>query len=444
MKKLVTIKTLTLLLAMAWVAGCGEAVVVDSEVGYGNGAGVKDDSGWLGTDSYEVGALVTGTVVQAATGDWADLATDQRVQSRLVDLQIKFIKTKAESEGWRLNQLADTVTVRSVRDTPAGVQIEYDAVIDMLGRFNGSLPRLSDLDTPQFTALVPVSPASVSYQDMNACAQADDDHFVRDYNFHYYFKPGKAGCEMPLNESKVQITEVFDRPTTYPEYDQLLQVLNENTLGFTAALVPNRGDHDPSSRFDAHAEMLEMDLNLTGVEMDGGKFVRYSWIENGAGMIIDLYDPTKLQWSSDFAKSFRERLGQYTFVHYNGHSSYGSKHLLDDPNAYTDAYQIISMHSCQSYAYYTRQVFRGKATSSDPSGFAGADVVATGKSSYPSGSPPTVRVLLTNLMRGIQAVKNGNRSSAPSWLKITKQISQSTWGDILYGIAGVRTNAWRP
>ena len=444
MIEFVTLKALTIVFALGLIAGCGEAAIVDSEAGFGSGSGAKNDSGWLGTDSYEVAAVVRGTVMQSATGDWADIATDANLQSRLIDQQLKFVKTTAESHGWRLNQLADTVQVRSVYDTGAGIQIEYEAVIDMLGRFNGSLPRLSELDPRVFAAVVPVAPTNVTYQEMNACAEADGGHSIRDYNFHYYFKPGKADCELAVNESEVEITQVFERPNTYPEYDQLLQVLDGNTLGFATALVPNRGDNDPASRFDAHAKMLENELNLTGVELEDGKFRRYTWIENGVGIIIDLYDPTKLDWSSSFAKRFRDRLSQYTFVHYNGHSSYGSKHLLDDPNSYTDAYQIISMHSCQSYAYYTRQVFRGKATANDPSGFAGADVVATGKSSYPSGSPPTVRVLLTSLMKGIQATKSGNRSAAPSWLEITEQISNATWGDILYGIAGVRTNVWRP
>jgi hypothetical protein len=102
------------------------------------------------------------------------------------------------------------------------------------------------------------------------------------------------------------------------------------------------------------------------------------------------------------------------------------------------------IHSCQSYAYYTRQVFRAKATAEDPSGFALADVIATGKSSYPTGSPPTVRVLLESLMDGMVAIDRGEPKSAPDWLGIAARMKGSTWGDIMYGVAGVRTNEWRP
>ena len=329
------------------------------------------------------------------------------------------------------------------------VTIQYTAVIDMLGRLRpygsgGALPSLSELDSTYFTALVPIVPEGFSYDTMSRCAEVDADHRVRGANFHYYFAPEKSECDLALTEAAVEITEVFERPRTYPEYDKLLQDLGNGQTGFRAALVPNRGDNDPMSRFEAHAGMLERDLNLTGQPSENGDYTRYEWFQNGASMIIDLYDPTKVGYGSGFENSFREKLKDYTLVHYNGHSSYGSKHLLDDPDAYSSDYQIIIMHSCQSYAYYTRQVFRGKATASDPQGFKGADVIATGKSSYPSGAPPTLRVLLTSLMNGMDAVLNDAREDAPDWLTITKGIERATWGDILYGVAGVRNNDWQP
>jgi hypothetical protein len=243
----------------------------------------------------------------------------------------------------------------------------------------------------------------------------------------------------------VEVTDVFDRPRTYPEYDQLMQALPEGGIGFTAALVPNRGDNDPMSRFNSHADMLEQELGLTGELSSDETYQRYVWQKGEIKMIIDLYDPTKAGWGrSGFEAGFRARLKDYTLVHYNGHSSYGSKHLLDDPDAYSDAYQIIVLHSCQSFAYYTRQVFRGKATASDPQGFATADIVATGKSSYPSGAPKTLNVLLSGLMDGMIAIDQGRPKSAPDWITMAEGMKRSTWGDILYGVAGVRDNVWQP
>ena len=420
------------------LAGCADAPM-DTQ----DGTSVKD-SGWLGMDSYEVEAVVRGTVLHTATGDWADLAIDPSVQAKLVDKQVKFIKTTAEADGWRLNQLTDSVAVTKVVEEDGKVYIEYEAVIDMLNHLRGGAPTLSELARPKFDALVPLVPDGFTDEDLATCAKGDADHRVGHHNFHYYFKPDNSDCTLVLNTADVEITRVFDRPKVYPEYDKLLQPMDSGRKGFMAALVPNRGDNDPMSRFDAHALMLTRDLGLEGKEMEGGLYHRYSYVLGDAEIIIDLYDPTQVGWGRGFAENFRDQLSKYTFLHYNGHSNYGNKHLLDDPKAFSQDYQIIMMHSCQSYAYYSRQVFRAKATAADPSGFANADVIATGKSSYPSGSPKTLREIFTSLMIGLDMVLAGQPQDAPDWLTISERMSNSTWGDILYGIAGVRTNTWRP
>ena len=404
----------------------------------------KEDSGWLGADSFEVNATVVAVVQQEVEGAWEELATDETLQATLVDKQLKFIKTSAESYGWRFNQLAQEVVILSLTVEDGIATIEYQATIDMLGRYRGSLPDLEDIDPNVFSAKVPADPVGFRYADIAACSESDGSHSVSDYNFHYYFAPDKDMCALELNVAEVQITEVFDRPIVYPEYDLLMQDMGDGTVGFRAALVPNRGDEDPSSRFNAHATELEHELGLIGEDQEEGLFRRYIYRVDDVKIIIDLYDPTKLDWTNSFASSFRHRLGEYTLIHYNGHSSYGTKHLLDDPESFTDSYQIIVMHSCQSYAYYTRQVFRAKETAEDPTGFALADVVSTGKSSYPSGAPPVIRVLLESLMEGMTAIASGEREQAVDWNTIVERFESETWGDIMYGVAGVRTNTWQP
>ncbi|MFT5434010.1 MAG: hypothetical protein ACI9OJ_004722 [Myxococcota bacterium] len=439
-------------LAVLALCACGSAEVIDTTSEPSTNNGGKADSGWVGADTFEVDAVVRSQVSIAAStfSDWSSIEKDTELQAKLIDLQLKFIKTSAEAEGWRFNQLADSAVIERVETDGDVVTLHYSAIVDMLGRLDRKdPPALEDLDTPRFTALVPATPDGFDGATMRACSKTDAGHSVADYNFHYYFAPETAGCELQTVKAELEITKVFDRPITYPEYDQLLQQIDEKTYGFYAALVPNRGDKDPKSRFDTHAEMLERDLNLTGVDMEDGAFRRYTWqqeVPDGKVivMIIDLYDPSELPWTTDFASSFRERLGAYTLVHYNGHSAYGSKHLLDEPESFTDAYQIITLHSCQSYAYYSRQVFRAKATDADPSGFALADIMATGKSSYPSGAPPTLEVLLSSLFAGMVAIAEGNPEDAPDWITITEAMANSTWGDIMYGMAGVRTNRWQP
>ena len=188
--------------------------------------------------------------------------------------------------------------------------------------------------------------------------------------------------------------------------------------------------------------MLERDLGLTGVSMDGQEYVQYT-MGRVMSIIIDLYDPTILDYRSAFDAYFREKLKSYTLVHYNGHSSYGSKHLLDDPGRS----QMGIRSSCCIPVGPSRTIrdkFFGRRRQSDPQGFALADVVATGKSSYPSGSPKTLRVLISSLFESMEAIDAGRSDEAVDWITIAEGMKGSTWGDILYGIAGVRANTWRP
>ena len=428
---------LYILSVLALTLGCASQLEMD------NGQGTVKDSGWLASDSYEVEAVIRATAVQQDSGQWEGLTMDRALQAKLVDKQIKFVKTTAENLGWRFNQLSDTVNIVSVTEQEGNVYVEYEAVIDMLGRLNRRLPSLEDIDVRVFDAPVPLVPESFTQEHYQTCARSEK-YTVRSYNFHYFFRPDLEECELPMTTAMVEITQVFERPIVYPEYDQLMKPLEDGKWGFRAALLPNRGDNDPMSRFDAHAAMLERDFGLVGESKESDLYTRYFFERGNVRITIDLFNPTALPWGQNFDTHFRSRLKDYEFVHYNGHSNYGNKHLLDDPEAFSQGYQIIMLHSCQSYAYYTRQVFRAKRTVEDPSGFENADILSTGKSSYPSGAPRTLEVVLSSLLEGMDAIERGQPSEAPNWLEITEGMKNSTWGDILYGVAGVRTNAWRP
>jgi hypothetical protein len=203
--------------------------------------------------------------------------------------------------------------------------------------------------------------------------------------------------------------------------------------------VPAEGDYDPMSRFDVHKRMLETELRITPENIEGGKAVRFTYTKANVAIAIDLYDPTK----TELTPQFRSALSKYQLVFFNGHSVYGTRDLLTDDASFSDRYQIVMMHSCRSYPYYVRQVFRAKATSEDPSGWANADVVATGESSYPTDSPRTLKPLLEGLLDGMALAESGTGAGAPSWNAIVKKMNDRTSG-IMYGVAGVRTNTWKP
>lgn len=425
------------------VACSAEPETSDRSTDGTGGPGGKDDSGWLGSDTYELGGVLRGTLFQEPVGQWRELDRSEELQITLIDEQIRFAKNAAEDVGYRLNLLTDdVVSIEASEDARGYVQLDYAVKVDLIARIpSGGVPgSVGELRTKSFTANVPAEPIGVIERVGDACATGDGSHDVSALNYAYYFTPDKAGCDLDLSTTKVDITEIFDRPTVYPEYDRLANTLDNGNRGFFAAIVPARGDNDPKSRFDAHRLMLENQLKLKGEPLTNGAGTRYEWTRGEVTIVIDLFDPTAAAYTS----AFRAALGKYQLILYNGHSNYGTMSLLNEPESFVpDLYQIVMMHSCQSYAYYTRQVFRGKETTDDPKGWDNADVVASGDSSYPTGSPKTLKVLLDNLMAGVTATVDGTPNAAPSWVDIVETMNTVEPG-IQYGVAGVRENAWQP
>jgi hypothetical protein len=398
------------------------------------------DTGWLGDTSYELGATVTSTVKQRAEGEYADLATSEDLQLQLLDAQWKFAKNALSAAGYHLNQLADTVKIVSKRVEGGTVTIEYQAQVDLLHELDRpEPPTLDQIATKRFALKLPLEPSGAYARADGKCHKDDDGGPSGDYNLYYYFDAERAGCPLAMHTASLTIDKVYERKTVYPEYDQLLGELGGGKAGFRAALLPAEGDDDRMSRFDAHRQMLERDLRLTGKRVEGDKILRFAYGRGSVAIEIDLFDPTKI----DFTPTFRAALGKYQLVFFNGHSRYGTRDYLTDEAAFSKSYQIVMMHSCRSYPYYTRQVFRAKASDADPTGWAGADVVATGESSYPTDSPRTLKPLLIGLLDGMVAASEGNARQAPSWLAIVKKMNDATFG-IMYGVAGVRTNRWAP
>lgn len=399
------------------------------------------DTGWLGDTSYEVGASFRAKVVANAQGELADVATSDETQMSVVDAQWKYAKLQLEKQGWHLNQLADSLRIVDKQVDGRKVTLTYEAKVDIIHelRSGADAPSLEQIEPRRFELKLPSEPTGAYARAGGKCHESvHGDSPTADYNFYYYFSP-KEGCPLAMENVTLSIDQVYERKTVYPEYDQLLSGLGQGRKGFRAALVPAEGDNDPMSRFDAHKRMLERDLGLTGTRVDDDKILRFVLEKEGTEIEIDLHDPTKLS----LTPSFRAALRSYQLVFFNGHSRYGTRDFLTDRDSFSDKYQIVMMHSCRSYPYYVRQVFRGKATEADPTGWAAADVVATGESSYPTDSPRTLKPLLQGLSEGLAAVESGRATRAPSWLSMVSKMNDATSG-IMYGVAGVRTNRWKP
>jgi hypothetical protein len=152
---------------------------------------------------------------------------------------------------------------------------------------------------------------------------------------------------------------------------------------------------------------------------------------------------------------FAELLRHHEILVYNGHSFYGSLSVLNDPANYpADRYQIIMMNSCWSYAYYTKQVFAAKATTTDPRGWRDADVVNNSEKGWSYDMEATTRLLLTNLFVGAEVggTAAGRRytwQAIISALNDTARHRHELYGvpgshPELYGAGGVKDNLFSP
>jgi hypothetical protein len=400
----------------------------------------KADTGWVADTSFEIGADLEGKLIVPAAA-MPKLASDRELQEQLVDRQIAFGKNALARHGYHLNQLVERVTIRSTEQSGETITIAYAARVDLIREkeSDAAVPALEELSPRTLSLSLPENPDGVYGRAGESCAGDTEGHGLAEYNYYYYFAADKEGCDEPLAAATLSLREVYAARVVYPEYDRLLKDHGDGTRGFSAAILPNLGDDDPAERFARHKTMLEDSLKLTGEPAKDGSYVRYLLEKGKVRVRIDLYDPRK-GW---FTESFRKALGRYELVFYNGHSAYGTQPFLADAKSFAPFYQIIMMHSCRSYPYYSRQVFRAKATDADPTGFENADMVATGESSSPYDSPRTLRPLLESLFAGVVAVDGGEPERAPSWLEIVRKMNAVTW-DIYYGAAGVRSNRWQP
>lgn len=396
-----------------------------------------DDTEWIAANSIEVNARIKASLVHRASGQYADLATDTELQNELVTTHITYAKNGLENAKYYLNMLPDEIVSIDVTVDGDEVTLTYEASIDMVRPGSPDITAVAQLPVRHIDVQLPKDPVDVYARGGKDCASDYGSYTLSEAKFFYYFDGGKSTCGIELSAGSIDVVEVYPNPEVFPEYDRLLGDMDDGTKGFRAAILPNLGDNDPMSRYDNHRRELNSALGM--VPTDGDGFERYNWTKDGVTIVVDLFDPTEGWFTSDFHKA----LSDYQLVFYNGHSNYGNQPFLDKPDVYSDDYQIIGMHSCKSYSYYAHQVATGKATAEDPTGWRNADMVATGRSSYPNDSPYVLVKLLKGLMDGLRAVESDAPNKAPSWQDIGESM-KTVAPSILYGVAGARNNTWRP
>lgn len=296
--------------------------------------------------------------------------------------------------------------------------------------------------------------------DANGAAVPAGD--LRPDNLFYYWHPERSGCtltEADLAPSAYKVTSSNAQTSVYPEYDQLVADGKLTMVQIFGQI--EHGDLSDSDwgwhSYNDIKRILESGgFKVTKTYPDKKGVRLEKTMPKGLKVEIDMLTPVSFADHVDRDQSnaaFRDAIRSHELVYYAGHAFYGSLTVLDEPTAYPmDTYQIIFMDACWSYAYYTKQVFRNKATASDPNGWKFTDVLNNTEPGI-TGSERTAHEMWKNVFAGADAKFGGLSTKRYSWNNLIKYMNEHAQRRAeargednaeIYGVSGVRTNAFKP
>lgn len=384
---------------------------------------------------------------------------DRWALSEVVDDQLKLAKNQLNAEKLHLNLSSSDVQVDELALEGDRIRIRYRVTAETVVsheelRESGVDPQ--SLVAQKFEVKVAADPRNLFERFGDKCAEGFDAGGLADYNYFYYFKPTKAGCEVPLAPaSAFEVHALLPTEETYPEYDRLVADKRIDVVVFFGA-----ADHEETvSEWDwGMREWRDFNRSLErlGFRKASGLELGQRWTRKKAGLdeVIDVVSPRDLHALNDDSNGlFAKALKSHEIVIYDGHSFYGSLGVLEDRANYpADTYQIIFMNSCWSYEYYTKQVFRNKATDADATGWALADVVNDTESGWFHNMEEMTSIVLANVLRGAET-GGAERTRRYSWQAIigamndkalASQRANGSKTHEIYGASGVRGNRFKP
>jgi subtilisin-like proprotein convertase family protein len=376
----------------------------------------------------------------------------------LVTDHIKYGKNQLNTEKLHMNLSADNVTSHQVTLDGTTARVEYTLSIETIVSFEelraaGIEP--SSLTDRTFAVKLPADPRSVFTQVGERCAEGFDAGSLADYNYFYYFKPEKTGCDLTMITAAFTLHSLLPRKSTYPEYHRLIADRKVTAAVFFGAADHNETVSDSDEGVREYHEFLNTLRSRSFAKtQDLNPGQRWTRTKAGIEEIVDVVSPYELaELKNDTQGLFRKALLEHEIIIYDGHSFYGSLRVLQEKDAYpADTYQIIFMNSCWSYEYYTTQVFKNKATAADPTGFALADVVNNTEPAWFLNDAEETRILLTNIFAGCETGgRDGSRQY--TWEGIIQAMNKfalerfKSWrleSHEVYGVSGVRENCYDP
>lgn len=451
---------LSLAAALALV-GCTDASSPDRMEAPEHNAGGKADTGYLSNVAAEIEGVYRGTVsldvstldADARTNlasDWENGNADTIV---LID-QISFGKNQFNSDLLHVNLVDDQVTIAKVTLEEDVLEVQYEMIADAVvshEELRKANVKLEDLVGGHFEALAPADPRNMTERVGRACADAEEDVKLEDWNYFYYFDPTKEECTIPMATVTLDLRQLHPPVETYPEYDRLIADGKVEAVVFFGAAKYDEVVADNDWGMRAWREFEEGLAYRGFAKASLGQGTRWTRSRNGLEEIVDVFGPEVLIKGVD--DIFATELKTKEIILYNGHSGYGSLGVLDDRDNYPEGkYQVLMMNSCWSYEYYTKQVFQNKATAADPKGWADADVINNTEVGWFSNLSTMSTIVLENLLAGAE-YRGQTETTDFDWTYILTEMNAAAVDAYktknlrtheIFGASGVRTNAFRP
>jgi hypothetical protein len=445
----------------------------------------KVDTGYFGSRSAEMEAVFTGSVKVNLPGksqpELQAIAATLRMNPAdfglrdivyQVTQQAKFARNALRAQKFTLNLEGGDPTFTAITVLPDGLKLDYQLKIESLVKYKdleamGLKP--ADLVGQNIEMKLPANMDNLltragtkcasDFDAMGAAVPAAD---LREDNMFYYWDPARMGCPIAgdqLAAASYKVTSSTAATSIYPEYDKLIadgKITMVQIFGQIEHGDLSTSDWGFRSYNDVTRVLKGMGFAKASSFPDNkGQKLKKTY-PSGLVVEIDMYTPVSFADHVDREVSntaFRNAIKDKELVYYAGHAFYGSLTVLDEPTAYpASTYQIIFMDACWSYAYYTKQVFRNKATPTDPTGFVLTDVVNNTEMGI-TGSELTAQVLWENVFKGADALKARRSTRNYSWNNLVKYMNEhaqrradarGTNDPEIYGVSGVRTNVFKP
>lgn len=441
------------------------------------------DTGYFGSRAAELEATLTSQVRVAMPGrsatELAELAAAVKsspesvpfnVASQITE-QVTYARNKLKADKLNLNLEGGRPEYTGATVVDGGLLVDYSVRIESLVKYKdleAKNIKIDDLIGNVSSLKLPLQPEGLFERIGDKCATDPDTGAVPAagdvaiHNLFFYWNPEREGC--PLGEADVAAAKfVIESSNTignvYPEYDKLVADKKITMVQIYGQIT--HGELQPTDWGFLSFRIITSamrELGFTVVkEFDGDIGHKLSKkYPNGLVVEIDMYNPRPFADNvppDQAREAFRQAMRSHEVVYYAGHAFYGSLDVLDSPDAYpASTYQVIFMDACWSYAYYTKQVFRHKATAADPDGWLLADVINNTEPGI-TGSETTAMAMFATFFKGADAAYGKKSTKKYSWNNLIKYMNEhaeeratyrGTNDPEIYGVSGVRTNEFSP